>query len=270
MLVVFILRVLMVLIVGVCFGTLLKRANYDELEQLLLTTEGIAMINGQNQSITIPRLIFQTWKSRFSIPITVDYNFAKYARYYQRRIYTDLEVNEFFHKYFSAVVIEAKSKLKRTSHIADLFRYSILFLHGGVYFDIKSELVVPIDSIIHPDTINNTLFAALSYSRSQGIYQGFIASPPRNPIFLELIHHIVTIPKPIPDPIYHFSCNKFAELVNKVSGNIGKPLQSGKYTTIYKNTTAGLTDFYLFEERSHDPIDCWDGPDRYNGNEPFD
>ena len=93
MLVVFILRVLMVLIVGVCFGTLLKRANYDELEQLLLTTEGIAMINGQNQSITIPRLIFQTWKSRFSIPITVDYNFAKYARYYQRSIYKDLEVN---------------------------------------------------------------------------------------------------------------------------------------------------------------------------------
>ena len=258
----FVFRFSVALIVGICFGMVLKRENYTELENLLLSSEGINLINnGQTHSILIPRLIFQTWKSRSSIPITVDYNFAKYARYYERRIYTDSEVEDFFQKYFSAAVIEAKSKLKRSSHVADLFRYAILFLYGGVYFDIKSELTVPIDSMIK---VNNTLFAALSYSRSQGIYQGFIASPPRNPIFLELIHHIVTIPKPIPDPIYHFSCNKFAELVNKVSGNVGKLLTSGKYTTINKNET-GLPDIYLFEERSHDTIDCWDGPDRYNG-----
>ena len=53
---------------------------------------------------------------------------------------------------------------------------------GGIYLDIKTELIKPLNEIFN----KNYTYSVLSIVRDT-IYQGVIATPPGNPIFLKLI-----------------------------------------------------------------------------------
>ena len=118
-----------------------------KLETLVLTSfqhketdEQYGMIEG------IPRVIYQTISDKHMIPDKVAKNFQRYAMGFKRYIFDDKECVSFLRDHFHANVVNSFYLLSG-AHRADLVRYGILYIHGGIYLDIKTELVTPLENI---------------------------------------------------------------------------------------------------------------------------
>ena len=137
------------------------------------------------------------------------------------------------------------------AHKADLFRYCYLYEFGGIYLDIKTELIKDIDTIFNKKSIN--LYTVICNSK-ECIYQGIIATVPKNPIFIDLINHIlISVKTPIND--YHIFTKYFYNKLKEIYGL--EKLINGKMVSLNLNT-------YLFnEECTINLNDCNDGLDRY-------
>ena len=134
-----------------------------------------------------------------------------------------------FLEYESPILATKFKKLKVGAHKADLFRYVILYKYGGIYLDIKTDLIKPISSFINHN-VENILYTVktdacsiksesklnmalrMFFNIKNGcIYQGFIATTPGNTILYKLINHFV---KSIyVDINYHFSIARFYDLL---------------------------------------------------------
>ena len=126
-----------------------------------------------------------------------------------------------------------------------------MYINGGVYLDRKSELIKPIDKIF----TKNYTYSVLSII-NKSIYQGIIACPPKNPIFLELIDYIIkTASMKKEYLIYTY------DFYNKVSKKCSNMLLEG----FNRNLQNSNYDFYLFREIcSENADDCYDKLDRRN------
>lgn len=135
-----------------------------------------------------PMIIYQTIKDKKTVPPKVYEKIWKYAPEYKHVIFDDDECIQFIKKYYSQKHVDRFHNLQSGPHKADLFRYCILYKKGGIYLDIKTELIQPLHTIF---TDRTKLYSVIQFDRI-GIYQGVLASPPGHPIFLELIDYILT------------------------------------------------------------------------------
>ena len=216
----------------------------------------------------IPKVIYQTYHTKELIPRKVEENFNKYAPQFQRYVYNDAECTEFIKQHFQAAVVELYNLLEGP-HRADLFRYAIMYIHGGVYIDIKTELMtplivtIPIESDRRKEGSRGVTYSVIAL-HDRRLYQGFIASPPGNPIFLRLIFDFVLIAKPVED--YQISTKKFYQLISdatqeSVSPEIEKPFLLGGMNSV--RTEGEKFDYYLLTEINRPLAECYDGADRY-------
>jgi hypothetical protein len=197
----------------------------------------------------IPKIIIQTYYKKEKIPNKVYKNIKKYAPDYEHLIYDDEECEEFLKKYFNPNILTTFKKLKG-AHKADLFRYCYLYKHGGVYLDIKTELIRPIDEVFN----KNYTYSVLSIIKNT-VYQGIIATPPKNPIFLKLIYFMVKlVERKVKFPYIIFTFDFFQKIKN----------YCGVLPTAGLNDTNDTYPYYLFTEKcSKDKNKCKDGLDRY-------
>lgn len=201
-------------------------------------------------SNTIPNVIMQTYHKKKNIPKKVYDNIKKYAPDYKHIIFDDQECIEFIQKYYSDSVVNTFHKLKG-AHKADLFRYCYLYKFGGIYLDIKTELIRPLNEIF----LNNYTYSVLSIINNT-VYQGVIAAPPQNPIFLKLIYFMVKLRERKSNFPYIIFTIDFHQKVKQYCNN--KPVIG-----FNKNLTNEF-DFYLFQEKcTKNAKDCKDGLDRY-------
>jgi len=192
--------------------------------------------------------LFQTYNEKRKIPKEVIDNIQEYAPEYQHNILDDNDCIHFLQKYFNNKVLNTFNELKMGAHKADLIRYCLLYIYGGVYIDIKTELVKPLNTLFKDP---NTLYSVIAHTDDH-IYQGIISTPPQNPLFLSLIQYIVDTKNPL---AYHFFCTDFFYQISKDIGNYPvKGLNNGKYQ-----------NYYLFSEKCSrtDSSMCYDGFDRY-------
>ena len=208
--------------------------------------------NNQNNNNYIPKLIISTYYDKNKIPQKVFENIKTYAPNYKYIVFDDNEIIEFLKKHYPENVLQAFHELTRGAHKADLFRYCYLYINGGIYLDIKTKLIEPIEQTFN---IPNANFYTVLSIHKPTIYQGIIASAPKNPIFLELIDHIVNVKKPI-KRYFEFT----ADFYNKLRVHYHfYEFKNGYYKD--KNNKFNL---YLFEEKcSKNPEDCEDGLDKY-------
>jgi hypothetical protein len=155
-----------------------------------------------------PNLLFQTYNDKSKIPEEIYQTVKKYAPEYTHIILDDTDGINFLSKYFEPPVLKTFKKLKLGAHKADLLRYCLLYIHGGVYMDISTELLTPLSTIFTDKTILYTVISGFK----DHIYQGVICTPPRNPLFLCLIYYIVKTGNPL---IYHEFCKDFLYQINK-------------------------------------------------------
>lgn len=139
-------------------------------------------------NINIPLNIFQTWhtkdlKSSMRNAVNnIIYNNPKFNYY----LFDDNDCRNFIEKNFDNKVLNAFDSLIPGAFKADLWRYCVLYIKGGIYLDIKYE------------PHNNFRFINLCEQEhwcldcdNNNIYNAIIVSKPNNPILYKAIYDIV-------------------------------------------------------------------------------
>lgn len=151
----------------------------------------------------VPTVIYTSWHSNMVPPRMKDniYKVLRMNSDFDYYLYSDESSLAYIQKKYSTDVADAFNTLKPGAYKSDLWRYCVLYKDGGVYFDIKFGTVVPLREIIArtPEVFVKDYDAAMvKCSRTNDVdttarcfYNGFIISPPNNPLFKFCIDEIV-------------------------------------------------------------------------------
>lgn len=118
---------------------------------------------------TIPKIIHQTYSSFDKIPLCVKrvvaYNIKNNPDYVYI-FYDDGKIDDFIKSHESDRVYKAFKLIKDNvgAAKADFFRYVVLYHNGGIYADIKSKLVKPLNEWIHTNKLHVTFWPWNSHS----------------------------------------------------------------------------------------------------------
>lgn len=135
----------------------------------------------QGESRRIPPVIFQTFKTPELPDLMYEavQSWIEHNPGFEYRFFDDDAQAAFIRDNFEPDVFAAYQKIEAGAFRADLWRYCVLWIHGGVYADIdtvcRSDLTLslrPEDEFVVPDTGGNVPSA---------VYNCFIATVPRHP-----------------------------------------------------------------------------------------
>jgi len=180
----------------------------------------------------IPPNLFQTWHTKNLPPLMSNAvsNLRKNNPRFNYQLYDDNDCREFIKNNFAENILNAYDRLIPGAYKADLWRYCVLFIKGGIYLDIKYT------------PINNFKFINLTETEhwvldadKNGIYNALIVCKPNNPILLGAINKIVENVK-----------NKFYG--NSSLEPTGPNLLSSFFSREQKNDFDMYHDFYISHE----------------------
>ena len=152
----------------------------------------------------IPKVIHMTYISYEHIPQKVWDNLKKFAPDYKIRFYSDEACKDFLKNNYDTEILDIWNNLKLGAHKADLFRYCCLYKLGGVYLDIKMKPEKNLNEIFDHNR-EGMLYTCIGNNNSR-IFQGLLASYPKNPIFLESIEYSKSV-------LNNFSSTSFANVL---------------------------------------------------------
>lgn len=199
----------------------------------------------------IPKIIIQTYHRKEKIPSKIYENIQKYSSGYQHIIFDDNECRSFLKEHYDLSYVHVFNNLRRGPHKADFFRYCYLYKFGGVYLDIKVELLKPLDEII---THRNHLYTVLSLNKGS-IFQAILFCPKEKPILKLLIDNIIQTNAAKKTFAYnYFTIVMYQKIKEDLSG---QELQPGRHE-------GKDSEYYLFQEKcDKNPKSCYDGLDRH-------
>ena len=101
----------------------------------------------------IPKVIYQTWKTK-SLHKNVTKILNKIQLLnpdYTMVLYDDADMDNFIKSNFDEYIYNCYLQLNIGASKADFWRYCVLYKNGGIYLDIDSSIIKPINEIIKPD-----------------------------------------------------------------------------------------------------------------------
>ena len=144
-----------------------------------------------NEYRTVPLHVFQTWHSQ-QLPsymrqcVTQLRQSNPEFKYY---LYDDAMCRTFIQEHFPHAV-KAYDTLIPGAYKADLWRYCILYVYGGIYLDIKYKCVHPFKLI--ELTTKEQYVCDREYAGVEGVYQALMVCYPKNPMLYACIQKIVS------------------------------------------------------------------------------
>lgn len=146
---------------------------------------------------SVPKTVYLSWVSKELPPLmmnNLDYN-KRLNPTYTFEMFDDTRCRDFIKDHYDARVVKAFDLLVPGAYKSDLWRYCILYKRGGVYMDIKCKCVVPLDACV---ALCSTVFVrdlptinSDGTKNRNGLWNGFMISPPGNPIFKQCIDKVV-------------------------------------------------------------------------------
>lgn len=105
--------------------------------------------------LAIPRVIHQTFHSK-RVPERIAQNIAHLETQnpsFDLRLYDDADANDFIRDEFGTDIHKRFQRIRPEygAARADLFRYLLIYAHGGVYLDVKSTTTKPLEQVLRPD-----------------------------------------------------------------------------------------------------------------------
>jgi len=91
------------------------------------------------RTLNIPKKIFTTWHTK-DIPIGMKENIENIKKNnldFEHYFYDDADCLQFISNHFEKEVADAYISLIPYAYKADLWRYCVMYIHGGIYMDIK-------------------------------------------------------------------------------------------------------------------------------------
>jgi mannosyltransferase OCH1-like enzyme len=150
----------------------------------------------ENYNSIIPLKVYQTWYTKNlpeNMKKTIEFN-KKQNPMFEFFVFDNNECREFIIKHFNYDVIDAFDILKPGAYKADLWRYCILYVNGGIYIDIKFKCVNNFKLISLTEKEHFTTDAVIKEypnEDNKGVYNGFMISLPKNQKLLKAINQIV-------------------------------------------------------------------------------
>lgn len=150
----------------------------------------------RDPSRLVPRIIHQTW---FEDVTPEKYpNMSRLIESFKQsgwdyRFYTDDESVNFLSTHFPPEVREAYDTLRPGAFKADLFRYCVLLIHGGVYADMDILLETNLDLAVANDVgfMVPQDEPGTPVNHRMCLWNGFIASAPGHPFLAKVIETVV-------------------------------------------------------------------------------
>jgi hypothetical protein len=127
--------------------------------------------------------IVLTIKDKSKIPHYILEQYAKYAPKYNLQIFDDEDCKAFLKEHYGVEFVAKFESFQMGCHKADFFRYAYLFKMGGIYLDVKTILICPMEDIF----VDHRLCYIVRSIIPNSIYNGIIHTPPRNPLFRMLL-----------------------------------------------------------------------------------
>ncbi|GAX23827.1 hypothetical protein FisN_20Hh029 [Fistulifera solaris] len=144
----------------------------------------------------IPRIIHQTWFE----PITRE-KYPKMSQLvqsfhqagWQYEFYDDNRASQFLKAHFPPAVREAYDALLPGAYKADLFRYCVLLIMGGVYADVDVLLECNLDELIPPSVgfMAPQDTPGTESGQRYCLWNGFLAAAPAHPFLAQAIQNVV-------------------------------------------------------------------------------
>ena len=141
-----------------------------------------------NYKSVIPTNIFQTWKSKKLPPlmaesiIKIKYLNPRFNYY----LFDDNDCRDFIRTHFKSEILWAYDNLIPCAYKADLWRYCVLFIKGGIYLDIK---YTPLNGFKFITLTESEHFVA--DVNDVNIYNALMVCLPGNKLLIDAIHMIV-------------------------------------------------------------------------------
>ena len=150
----------------------------------------IKTFEGHESRRVIPLKIYQTWKTT-DLPEKMKENVERLKMKnpeFEYHLFGDEECRIFIKEHFDDDVLEAYNKLIPGAYKADLWRYCVLYINGGVYLDIKYSNVGNFNLIQLTD---DEYFVPDIQESGGGVYNAFMICKPGNAILKEAIQKVV-------------------------------------------------------------------------------
>jgi mannosyltransferase OCH1-like enzyme len=161
--------ILVLLIVYFCFKQLCSREGFESV---------------------IPLNLYQTWHSKkLDEKMQECVDKLKYSNpEFNHYLYDENDCEKFIEDNFNKDVLIAYRKLIPSAFKADLWRYCILYINGGIYIDIKYYTVNGFKLI---ELTDKEYFVKDIEPNGSGVYNAFIICKPGNKKLLNAINNIV-------------------------------------------------------------------------------
>ena len=130
----------------------------------------------------VPRILHISWKTRERVPQKVWQNISMFVPpNFDVRFYSDQDCAEYMSKQDKTGEIgSAYAAISNSAHRADAFRYAVLYEYGGVWLDIKTVLLRPLELFLDFTVEFTSVVTRSKIVPSNGmVYQGVLACAPR-------------------------------------------------------------------------------------------
>ena len=141
-----------------------------------------ALTKKKTRERIIPLNLFQTWNS-LKLPLHMQKNVELLKSQnpeFKHHLYDDTMCRDFIKQHFDQEVLYTFDRICPGAYKADLWRYCVLYIHGGVYLDIKYRCINGFKLVELTD--REYWVRDRFHYNILGIYQALITSKPRNSI----------------------------------------------------------------------------------------
>ena len=149
-----------------------------------------------NINSKIPKKIFQTWKTNLihtPVLFTLQDLVKRSNPNYEYNLFDNVECSDFIKKNFDERVFDAYQRIIPGAFKADLWRYCVLYVYGGIYCDIDMVCLNSFD-ILLGDNIDMFVPIDLNQNPREGkhnLLNAFIGIIPKHPIMKNCIDIVV-------------------------------------------------------------------------------
>lgn len=155
-------------------------------------------------------------------PIIVN-KIKNYCTNFEYKFFDDNQIIKYFEENKIEEFQNIKDKFnsfKKGQHKADLFRYYYLYINGGIFLDSDAIFETNIENILK----NYDSVFVKSFMANEHLYNGFIATYPKNPIIYEALKHAYSTP---PDALnnYFYFCEELLRIYKRLNPNNTKVYQ---------------------------------------------
>ena len=158
--------------------------------------------------MNIPKIFYQAWEG--SLPYIIHQkNISHLPKDIEYKLFSLNDMREYLYKNWGKEYLDLFNNYDRIAHKTDLWRYCILYDTGGMYMDADCVLLNDISFMFEHDLLFVTNNRGI-----KNIFNGFLMTPPKNPIFKEIINKMLIVGNNFNND-YYFNCSLLYRIVNK-------------------------------------------------------